>query len=460
MHTMGVVPRVGPNGEFYAISWDTESKIYFARSFNGLEDWATSVEWEDTIEVVERNDFWCLPEPPGPGCESRFPGDFRVPPFAYLAVDSSAGSPRLGTLYCVYFDTTLPNDFQSYDRNVDLYFTKSTDRGETWTTPTIMNTDPEWPGDQFFPWIEVDCVGNLHVVFFDTRNSLLGDPWYQPDDNDSQVELDAYYAFSSDGGDTWQEFRLTEDSFNSEYDGHPNRDFWGDYLGLAAGFDKVFPAYPGALVNAQPDIYTNIIDLQPGPCCTSQGSCESVRPCACVDDGGTFLGYDSECETAADCNENDADDQCDIPTGTSEDCDGNGIPDECPGQTGCCDNEDCGSGKVCCGNTCYTGTCCSDTDCGSPTPACRTATHTCVQCVNDTYCDEPLPFCRTGTYTCVECFDHSDCEEPEPYCGEANLCVECVDDNDCTGPKCYCGVFGSCLCCQSPPCPMGPSGGG
>jgi hypothetical protein len=128
-----------------------------------------------------------------------------------------------------------------------------------------------------------------------------------------------------------------------------------------------------------------------------------------------------------DCNQNGRSDPDEVLAGDVRDCNGDGTPEECEG---------CPLSHICCGSNCYE--CCTDDDCTGGMHACLPTTH-----------------------TCVECMEHGDCEDPErPYCGELLTCVECIDDNDCTGPKCYCGVFGSCLCCQSPPCPMGPSGGG
>ena len=187
--------------------------------------------------MATRMDVW----PPQDG--SRFPGQFRVPALCYMDVDENTG-----TLYTVYFDTTNIVDGNA---NVDLYFTKSEDRGDTWTTPVVINKDAAIPGDQFFPWIEVDQEGRLHIVYLDSRNTVQ-------DDNVPNGMFDAYYIFSEDGGDNWREYRLTPQPWDSALAGGGT--FIGDYLGLAAGGNRIYPAYLDTH-NGDGDIYTNIITI-------------------------------------------------------------------------------------------------------------------------------------------------------------------------------------------------------
>ena len=146
---VGQLPRVGPNGELYIAYWDFDDGMMLQRSFDG----GASVG--PPIQMAQRLDVW------GTQDGSRFPGLFRVASLAYLAVD-----PNDGTLYCVYFDTT---EVLAGQANVDLYFTRSADQGTTWTVPRLVNGDSDPPGDQFFPWLEVDAMGRLHMIFFDTR---------------------------------------------------------------------------------------------------------------------------------------------------------------------------------------------------------------------------------------------------------------------------------------------------
>lgn len=230
---VGFLPRIGPGGELYVSYWNyVNEKFELKRSLNGGSSFTTRV-------IASRMDHW--------GAETwntRFAGTFRVAPLPGLAVD-----PNDGTLYAVWPDTTgYPNG----QADVDVYFSLSTDQGDTWSTPVIINGDSPFVGDQFFPWIEVDAEGRLHVVYLDSRhtNQL---------DNTVNGFFDAYYAYSEDKGGSWIEMRLTPQSWNSNDDGLNRPDqFIGDYLGMAVTGDTVWPFYPDTS-SGDPDTYTNKI---------------------------------------------------------------------------------------------------------------------------------------------------------------------------------------------------------
>jgi hypothetical protein len=234
---LGFLPRVGPDGELYVLYWDYGYGIKLLRSFDGGSHFGSP------IQVATRMDAWDMYDPP-------VPGTFRLPILAHLAVD-----PGNGNLYCVYFDTT---DIVGGDRNIDLYFTRSYDQGGSWATPWVINEDGDPPGDQFFPWIEVDQRGRIHLLFYDTRNT----PQH---DSDPEAFIDAYYAYSDDAGDTWTEVLLTPNPFNSEDDGRPSSPpaFIGDYSGLGVAGSYAFPCYLSNQ-NGDSDIYIHRIVDPPG----------------------------------------------------------------------------------------------------------------------------------------------------------------------------------------------------
>lgn len=262
---IGFLPRVGPNGEVYVAYWDFGNGVLMRRSLDG------GTTFGNAIRIATRLDTW------GTQDGSRFPGNMRVPPMNYIAVD-----PNDGTLYCIYFDTT---NRQNNNYNVDLYFCRSTDRGDTWTTPRVINGDGNPPGDQFWPWFEVDAEGRLHLTFFDSRHT-------NQNDNTTNGMFDNYYAISEDRGDSWIEFRLTPNSWNCNNDGlNRGQQFIGDYNGLAVAGDVVYPCYLSTQ-NGDPDIFTNIITVggepQPGACCFRDGSCADLLREDCAAQGGTW----------------------------------------------------------------------------------------------------------------------------------------------------------------------------
>jgi hypothetical protein len=228
---IGFLPRVGPEGEVYVAYWDFGSGVKLKRSLNGGLSFTTHT-------IATRMDVWDTQ------AGDRFPGTFRVPSLNYLDVD-----PNSGVLYAVYFDTT---DFPGGQANVDMYFTKSNDQGTSWSTPVVINGDADPPGDQFFPWIEVDQEGRVHVMYLDTRNVVQND-------NDPNGFFDAYYTYSEDGGLTWNEYRLTPQSWSCA-----GTSFIGDYSGMAVAGNKAYPTYI-QMDDGDQRIYANVIQF-PGDC--------------------------------------------------------------------------------------------------------------------------------------------------------------------------------------------------
>lgn len=202
----GFLPRVGPSGASYVTYWDFDTGIWIRKSTDGGQSYGAAVL------VATRLDVWGIDG-------TRFPGEFRVPPLASLAVD-----PVNENLYVVYFDTT---QVVGDNRDVDLYFTRSTDGGATWSTPVVINgAKGNARADSFFPWLEVDRSGRIGVVFYDTRNVAQ-------DDTAAHAWIDTYFAYSDDAGVGWHEHRLTPTSWSSQFDG-VGWGFIGDYLGMGA----------------------------------------------------------------------------------------------------------------------------------------------------------------------------------------------------------------------------------
>lgn len=232
---IGFLPRVGPNGEVYVAYWDFGTGLFMQRSLDGGASFTGHT-------IATRMDTW------GTQDGSRFPGRFRVPPWATFDVDQNTGH-----LHAVYFDTT---NIVNNQRNVDMYYTMSTNQGTTWTTPRIINGDANPPGDQFFAYIEVDQFSRLHVVSLDSRHTVQSD-------NTTNGMFDAYYTYSDDGGATWNEHRLTPASFNSANDNiFGTSQFIGDYLGIAVAGNTVSPHYVSTQIG-QTSIYTHVIQFGP-----------------------------------------------------------------------------------------------------------------------------------------------------------------------------------------------------
>ncbi len=265
---LGFLPRVSPlTGTVYVTYWDGGTGVLLRRSTNG------GVSFGPPILIATRMDVWGIDG-------TRFPGNFRVASLNALAQD-----PNTGALYCIYPDTT---SVVSNGSNVDLYFSKSTDDGLTWSVPVVINSDATPPGDQFFPWLEVDDKSRMHLTFYDTRHVVQND-------NTQFGFIDQYYAYSDNGGANWTEIRVTPQSFSSQFDGFGGT-FMGDYLGLSTAGNRTLPVYP-TTQNGDNDVFINVI--QDGPATTF---CYGIAcPCANNDPkaGCGNLGLDASAATGA-----------------------------------------------------------------------------------------------------------------------------------------------------------------
>ena len=119
----------------------------------------------------------------------------------------------------------------------DVYFTRSLDRGETWSRTRQLNGD-ETHHLQFFPSIATSPNGDLHVMWGDFR------------DDRAQTRYHIYYTTSSDKGATWgfrdeeldidtPDTRVTDFHSNANK-GFPGGVFIGDYFSIAASDKDVY----------------------------------------------------------------------------------------------------------------------------------------------------------------------------------------------------------------------------
>jgi hypothetical protein len=218
----GAVPAVGPNGEIY-VAWSGPSGIVFNKSLDAGETWL-----ENEIFVCDQGGGW----------DMAIPGIYRSNGLPVTVCDLSNG-PNRGTIYINYTDQI------NGENDTDVWLVKSTDGGETWTVPVRVNNDP--PGkQQFLTWLAVDqSNGHLYFVFYDRRNY-----------NNNQT--DVFLAVSPDGGQTFNNFVISESPFNP-YSGV----FFGDYNNISVVNNMVRPIWTR---NESGDlsIYTAIIDMSVG----------------------------------------------------------------------------------------------------------------------------------------------------------------------------------------------------
>lgn len=212
----GAVPAVGPNGEIY-VAWAGPHGITFNRSNDVGETWLAE---EILIDPM-----------PG-GWNYDISGIYRANGLPVTKCDLSGGANH-GTIYVNW------SDQRNGVSDTDIWLSKSTDGGDTWSSPIRVNDD-ETNRQQFLTWMDIDQTnGNLHFVFYDRRN-------YSDD------QTDVYLAYSSDGGTTFKNIKISESPFMPH-----GGIFFGDYTNIVAHNNIVRPIWT-RLHDGQLSIWTDI----------------------------------------------------------------------------------------------------------------------------------------------------------------------------------------------------------
>jgi hypothetical protein len=152
--SIGASPAVGPNGELY-VAWNDyiANAIVFNRSNDAGSTWGTPV----TISTKS------LPFDIGIPAESFR----RALVYPVLDTDRSNG-PHRGRLYCSWMDQTSGG-------TTDIYLSYSDDKGAHWSPRQTVADQLSIPVDRFFPWMSIDSVnGDVNISFYDTRNDTTG----------------------------------------------------------------------------------------------------------------------------------------------------------------------------------------------------------------------------------------------------------------------------------------------
>ncbi|MBS1680699.1 MAG: exo-alpha-sialidase [Bacteroidetes bacterium] len=180
-NTMANAPlAIGTDGKMYS-AWAHEKKIYFDRSYDDGNTWL-----DTDLTVFKKPIDWSI----------EIPGVQSYTSLPLLSIDNSNGLFK-GTLYLLWADQSMGKD------DTDIWIIRSRNHGDYWSEPVRVNKDE--PGKhQFHPWISVDPTnGNVYVVYYDRRNY----------DN---LQTDVYLAYSVDGGNSFDEVKISESPFSPE----------------------------------------------------------------------------------------------------------------------------------------------------------------------------------------------------------------------------------------------------
>ncbi len=202
-----VGPRIssGPQNDVY-VTWANNEKIYFDRSSDGGISWLRK-----DIVIADQPGGWQM-HIPGFGKASGTPAN---------GCDLSYG-PFHGNIYVSWADQ------RNGEENTDIWISKSTDKGNTWSEPKRVNDDEStmMGTHQCFNAMSVDPItGYIYIIFYDRRNH-------------DDLKTDVYMATSTDGGETFKNELISAVPFE------PNPDvYMGDYIHIASYGGFVRPVW-------------------------------------------------------------------------------------------------------------------------------------------------------------------------------------------------------------------------
>ncbi len=218
--TEGSTPCVGPKGEIY-VAWSFNEKIYFDRSLDKGEIWM-----DNDVELADQPMGWNI----------NIRGLNRVNGMPFIGCDISNGKHK-GTIYVNWVD------HRNGINDPDVFVSRSTDKGLSWSEPVRVNND-EAGNEQFFTNMDVDPVtGYVYVVFYDRRD-LKG------------TETNVYLAVSKDGGKSFENHLISESTF--EIKGNV---FFGDYNDISAYNGMVRPIWT-RLDGRYTSVWTALIQIE------------------------------------------------------------------------------------------------------------------------------------------------------------------------------------------------------
>lgn len=226
----------GPNGEVYAV-WNDGivQGVGFNRSYDG------GITWEEP-RIIQNYEIFGETRQVNGAWQHRIKDNVRAETYPVLKCDFTEG-PNSGNLYLTWAGGEPPN----------IYFSKSTDGGDTWTEDMLIHADTVG-NDQWWQWLDIDpTTGDLAIMFMDSRN----DP--------NNIWAETWVAYSSDAGDTWIERQVSD--FRSDLRRNPfqNNVFAGDYNGCAFYDGIIYPSWVDMrntpVGGNDNDVYTGYVDI-------------------------------------------------------------------------------------------------------------------------------------------------------------------------------------------------------
>jgi hypothetical protein len=214
---------IGTNGEVYVFGMGNDgfvvTKSTNAHDTNAVTSWSSPVTVDLKGHLIMQNQI----NPEG------------ILGQAWIDVDVSNGPGRENVYVLASVQTS--ND------PADVMFAKSTDGGQTFSSPIRINTDTSTTNIQWFGTLSVAPNGRIDVIWLDTRDA--------PDNSKHLSAL--YYSYSMNQGETWSPNRKLSDSFDPHI-GYPNQQKMGDYFDMVSDNTGAHLAWSNTL-NGGEDVY-------------------------------------------------------------------------------------------------------------------------------------------------------------------------------------------------------------
>lgn len=226
--TRGTV-AIGPNGEVYACGG--YGNTHRVLRSNTAKDPDVPVTWDswEVDEIVDLKGEQALYDGPNPG---------GMLGQVWVAANHNEQYPD---------DVYLLSSVSRNDNGdpSDIMFSKSSDKGETWSEAIKINDDNSTDNWQWFGTMSVAPNGRIDVIWVDTR------------DNPGTYLSSLYYSYSLDGGDSWSANQKLSESFDPHL-GWPNQEKIGDYYHMISDNEGAHLAWSATFSGGQ-DVYYSFI---------------------------------------------------------------------------------------------------------------------------------------------------------------------------------------------------------
>lgn len=214
---MGGMPAITPDGKIF-VAWSNQGLLFLDRSYDKGNTWLTN-----DVAITKQAGGWNM----------NIPGLGRSNGLPVLLADNTKGRMQ-GALYLLWADQ------HNGENNTDIWFSRSTNFGDNWTSPLRVNNDGSTK-HQFMPWMTVDqSTGYIYVIFYDRRAY---------EDN----QTDVYLAYSTDGGNNFKNVKISESPFTPT-----EGSFFGDYTNISAHKGIITPIWT-RMDNGKTSVWTSII---------------------------------------------------------------------------------------------------------------------------------------------------------------------------------------------------------